>query len=290
MLRQTLCALLRQTLSPLEILVVDTTPSDIIPALIATEFPKVRILHRPDGPRCMPWSRNEGIKATNGEVVAFLDDDAIAEPQWLAEIVDAYGDDVAIGGVGGRIIEGVDLGGNKRETGKEVAASNRFGFPVADFDSITPYPVEVDHFRGCNMSFRRSALMAISGFDEGYDATAKREESDVCLRIRRAGFRLLYNSRATVDHKTFSLVARKRVLVENVISGWPDARLDGYYVAKNLGVVAWVTWYLHSNVYAFARAIKITYMVFTRATLGLGGGTAGLIQALRRERHSLADD
>jgi len=283
MIRQTLSALMQQTALPVEIVVVDTSTLSAIPVMINAEFPSVRCVHIPDGPRCMPWSRNEGIKATNGEVVAFLDDDAIAEPQWLGEIAQTYGEDATIGGVGGRVIQGVDLGGNPKEIGESVATLNWKGFPRADFNCVTKQAVEIEHMIGCNMSFRRSTLIAVGGFDEYYAGTAIREETDVCVRVRRAGYRLLYNSQAVVDHKMISLLTHRRVQIESVKSGFPVARMEGYYVAKNFGVAAWLSWYLQSNIHALARATKITYMAFARAALGLGGGPVGLVQAFKHK-------
>lgn len=283
MIRQTLSALMRQTMLPTEVLVVDTSPSNAIPAMICVEFPSVKLLHLPNGPRCMPWSRNQGIKAADGEIIAFLDDDALAEPQWLAEITRTYDEDMMIGGVGGRVIEGVDLGGNPKGAGEAVATLTRQGIPRADFNSVTDRPVEIEHMIGCNMSFRRSALIEVGGFDEYYDGTAIREETDTCVRVRRAGYRLLYNSQAVVDHKMISLLTHRRVQIESVKSGFPVAQMEGYYVAKNFGVAAWLSWYLQSNFHAFARAIKITHMAFARAALGLGGGPVGLVQALKHK-------
>lgn len=281
MLRQTLMALGRQMTAPLETLVVDTSAADALPWMITNEFPLVRVMHIPDGPRCMPWSRNQGIAETKGEIIAFLDDDALAEPQWLAEIVRAYGDDPSIGGVGGRVIEGLNLGGTVRNSGDPVAFFDKYGLPHADFNSITDDIIEVGHLKGCNMSFRRTALAAVDGFDEYYSGIAHREETDLCIRVRRSGYRLLYNPQATVEHKTYSLYTDRRMVLERVGSGFPGARLDGYYIAKNFGARAWVRWYVRSNAYALARAIKATCMAFTRALFSVGGGVAGLASALR---------
>lgn len=54
---------------------------------------------------------------------------------------------------------------------------------------LTP---DVDHLRGCNMSFHRSALEAIGGFDARYIWTNVLEETDVCIRVKRAGRRLVF--------------------------------------------------------------------------------------------------
>jgi GT2 family glycosyltransferase len=69
------------------------------------------------------------------------------------------------------------------------------------FNFAQTQPCEVWTARGCHMSFRRSALEAVGGFDEGYVPwPASREETDLCFRLRQRGWRLLFEPRATVEH------------------------------------------------------------------------------------------
>src|SRR5690606_27443737 len=60
--------------------------------------------------------------------------------------------------------------------------------------------IEVDHLLGASMSFRRSALEAIGGIRGNYPGTCLCEESDISLRLRATGGRLLYTPRAVVRH------------------------------------------------------------------------------------------
>jgi len=49
-------------------------------------------------------ARNAGLKLTSGEIVAFIDDDALPEPEWLEQIVAAFGDS-AVGAAGGIVMD-----------------------------------------------------------------------------------------------------------------------------------------------------------------------------------------
>lgn len=281
---QALDALRLQTIAPAETIVVDTSENEDTTQMLREHYPEVTPVAHPSGPRNMAWSRNQGIQAGTAPVVAFLDDDSIAEPQWLAEIARAYAEHPDVGGVGGRIIEGlaepVIL-----SAGQKVSTINRYGMTRANFNARSEGIVVAEHLKGCNMSFRRAVLAQIGNFDEAYNGPV-RDETDVCVRIRQAGYPLVYNPEATVEHKGFTLFAQKRVQLESVGSGFLVSRLDGYYVAKNFGTGAWLAWYLQSSIRGFAHSAKVTYMAFARAALGLGGGPVGLVQALRRERHS----
>lgn len=287
MLRQALDALRIQTVSPVEIIVVDTSDTDATAEMLVASYPEVTHVYYAMGPRNMAWSRNQGIQAGQAPIVAFLDDDSIAEPQWAAGIIRAYSNDLTIGGAGGRIIEGLDAPVSIPR-GQKVATIDMYGIPQANFNALTDGIVEVDHLKGCNMSFRRDVLAQNGNFDEAFNGSV-RDETDVCVRVRKAGYRLAYNPDATVEHKGFTLFAHKRIQLESVASGYPVARLDGYYVAKNFGVGAWANWYVRFNARAFGRAFKVNYMAFARAFLGLTGGVTGLAQAVRRKSRTVAD-
>lgn len=75
------------------------------------------------------------------------------------------------------------------------------GLVLGNFDFPADSLVEVDSFIGCNMSFKRALLLKIGGFDENYMGTGYRDDTDLCLRISRLGYKLMFNSKALVWHK-----------------------------------------------------------------------------------------
>jgi GT2 family glycosyltransferase len=189
--------LLAQTRPPSEIVVIDSSPGRRTEQLIGGRYPTVAYLRSDAGAGAMATARNLGYRSTRGEVLAFIDDDAFAEPEWLERLLPPYGDPT-VGAVGGRqvrgqpgeITEGVD------DIGRLRADGNLSGNFTADPGQI----VEVDHLLGANMSFRRSVLDQIGGIRDGYAGTCVREETDLCLRVARAGYRLLYTPDAVVEH------------------------------------------------------------------------------------------
>ena len=186
----------RQTTRPHEILVVDASPDQASEAVVRG-FSGVRYARNEQGMGTLPRSRQIGVEDTTGEVVAFLDDDAFADPNWLAELASTYA--LGVGGVGGQARNG--------QPGEATDGVDRIGrfFPdgsLTGFFAADPgKTIEVDHLLGCNMSFRRAALDACGGIPTWpAGVSALREDLFLSLRVRRAGWKLLFNPRAGVRH------------------------------------------------------------------------------------------
>ena len=195
--RTCLSRLAAQTRSPDEVVVVDAS-SDIRTRAVVAECPGVRYLRNDAGFGRMTTSRNIGVAHSVGDVVAFLDDDAYAHEGWLEALLATYtADDV--GGVGGRALNGQPGEG---ELGSDcVGRLLPNGTLTGHFAADPGRTLEVDHVIGCNMSYRRVVIEQLGGFREDYTGiSGVREDTDMCLRVRRLGYRLLFNPRAVVDH------------------------------------------------------------------------------------------
>jgi GT2 family glycosyltransferase len=186
-----------QTVAPLEVIVVDSSTSRDTADLVRHRYPWVRFAVCSAGRGATATARNIAFQMSGGEILAFLDDDAFAEPDWLAQLLPGF-DDPTVGGVGGRQIrkqpgeltEGVDAIGRLLEDG------NLTGNFAADPGAV----VDVDHLLGANMSFRRSVIEELGGIRDGYAGTCMREETDLCLRVVHAGYRLVFRPDAVVEH------------------------------------------------------------------------------------------
>lgn len=174
-------SLRRQTRRPDEVvLVCDHAPELLDRA--RTAFPDVRCLPN-EGPRGLSGARNTGVRVTTGAVVAFLDDDATAAPDWVQQFLDAYRDHDVIG-VAGHVVPDwrAPRPGWFPDEFLWVVGCSYAGLPSGRADVRNPI--------GANMSFRRSAFDRAGGFDVamgrlGKDA-AGCEETEFAIRARAA--------------------------------------------------------------------------------------------------------
>jgi len=185
-----------QTCRPREVVVVDSSSSDSTRRVV-DEFPWVRYLRNDAGVGTLPLSRRIGVAATTGAIVAFLDDDAYADPDWLRFLALAYEPD--IGGVGGQARNGQP--GELEQGLDEIGLLLPNGLVTGNFAADPGHDVDVDHVIGCNMSFRREALTDSGGIpDWPAGVSSLREDLFLSLRVRDAGWRLRFTPRAGVFH------------------------------------------------------------------------------------------
>lgn len=205
--RKCLLHLQQQIVPPLEVIVVDAS-KDALTREVVAGFEGVQYLQNPLGYGHMTHGRNLGLLAARGEVLAFLDDDAFAHPDWLQQLVKPYAD-ARVGAVGGRALRGTPDEATKNA--HDIGTFKRYGFLGGNFGADSPRDLDVFHLAGCNMSFRRDVLADLGGMREDYTGTEVREETDLCLRVGKLGWRVVWTPRAIVDHVAAPQVRGRRL-------------------------------------------------------------------------------
>ena len=190
-------SLKNQTLAPHEIiLVIDHNPELFERA--RAHLSGVTVVENREQ-RGLSGARNTGLAIATGEIIAFMDEDAVAAPNWLAQLAACY-DDPQVMGAGGAI-EPVWESGRPRWFPEEfdwVVGCTYRGMPISR--------AQVRNLIGCNMSFRRQVYERIGGFRDGIGRIGTRplgcEETEFCIRAnqRFQGQHFVYEPAARVFH------------------------------------------------------------------------------------------
>ena len=158
-------------------------------------------------------SRNRGAEIASGDVVAFIDDDAIADEAWVERLVRAYEEEDAIAAGGKMTPEWV--------AGKPAYLPEEFYWLIGvTHRGFADGPGEVRNTFGSNISFRADVFTELGGFDVDIggrkgDANLQGGETELCARMREEyGRGVWYDPEAKVAHKVFEYRTKFRWLVD----------------------------------------------------------------------------
>lgn len=223
-LRKCLGSLSEQTYRDFETIVVDDGSTDETPK-VAETF-KVRLL-RNERNMGLRASWNRGVENSSSKFVAFTDDDAIPNPDWLEKLMAGFlSERVAV--TTGRVLP------------KSFTNVTRVGLESSKQDKPDEIDPERESIQEANSAFRRDALTEIGLFPLGYTFHLG---VDVCLKLQRKGYVIRYVPDAIVRHdyaRNLRHLVRKRFLI-----GKDRARIEKEYgiplrwtqCAKNLAFI-----------------------------------------------------
>ncbi len=182
-IRDTMESLLKLDYPNYEVIVVNDGSKDNLPEIVS-EYP-FRLINTVNNG--LSTARNIAMRNAVGEIVAYIDDDAYPDPQWLRYLAYAYHTSTH-SAIGGPNIAPDDDGNIA------TCVANAPGGPVHVLinDEIA------EHIPGCNMSFKRDVLLEIGGFDPVYRAAG--DDVDICWRIQHTGRTIGFHPAALVWH------------------------------------------------------------------------------------------
>jgi GT2 family glycosyltransferase len=195
-----LCRCIEQVLAQehpaFETIVVDQTPRHLPDTEVFLEKVKDRIRHVRLARPSLMGALNTALALARGEIVWLTDDDVqIAQRDLLARHEAAHRDP-RVGGVAGYEDDPRRPGGSPYDP---RSSDEVWGWYHSKWDH--PVRADVVSAPGANVSFKRAVLEQIGGFDERFTGNAVRWENDVCLRVRRAGYRVIFEPDARVIHQ-----------------------------------------------------------------------------------------
>ena len=190
-------SLSRQDFQPLEIILVDNGSPENLAKIAAADFPHVTTITLPRN-RGFAAGYNTGIRAAAGKFIAIINNDAIADSNWISTLVAAAENNPDAGTVTSPIFDG-----NRPDVldsfgiGLALDGMSRQCLKGKGLPTVSG-PEEILIASGCACLFRREALAEVGLFDEDFFAYC--EDTDLGLRMQWAGYRTLIVPGTRVVH------------------------------------------------------------------------------------------
>ena len=212
--------------------------------------------------RGLPEARNYGAKQAINPYLLFIDDDIRCEPKLLAEHGNTLLKEHAAVVAGG--ITEKYKANSKASIGKfnKITATPLRGFHQKSYQ-------EVDHAAGGNFSVKKEIYMKVGGIDENLSkGAALYEETDFCLRVKKAGYKIFYNYNAHVIHLAADSGGCRVPKIEKYI----------FSMVRNRSIIIhrYLPWYFQVSAHLYLLKLVISYMIVYKSIAILGNYLAGI--------------
>ncbi len=204
-----------------DIWVVDNASSDESVAMVRSDFPDAHLITNRENVG-FAGANNQALELCQGSFVLLLNPDTVVKPQALNQLIRFLRNNEQVGGAGPRLLNG---DGSFQPSCYPFPTVMREFWRLFYLDSVIPYgtynfsswdqrtPQDVDSIQGACLLLRKEVLDQVGLFDESYFLYS--EEIDLCYRIKRAGWRLVWLPEAAIIHlggQSSKQVARRSFL------------------------------------------------------------------------------
>jgi GT2 family glycosyltransferase len=242
-------ALSAQSYQNAELLVIDNGSIDGSPRFVLEHFPQIHLIQNTHN-LGFSGGMNVGLRllserAAPPDAIVLLNQDTIVEPDWLEQLAQSFERNPQAAAIGCKIYypdgQTIQHAGVWIERGRAITRHYGYGeFDTGRYDT----PRSLESVTGAALGLRTSALREVGFFDEGYNP-AYYEETDLCWRLRRAGYTVLYEPKARLRHaestssgdpiRRLTLVNRNRLRF--VFKTFEDERFwDEFVVAERVRI------------------------------------------------------
>lgn len=193
-------SILKQTYSNVEV-VVSVDHNEELMKILKEKFSEKVLFAFNNTARGLSETRNEGVRKSTGDIIAFIDDDAIADKRWIESLVSNYTDSDVLG-VGGKLVP-------LWKRGRPIWFPEELDWVVGcTYKGHPQEKREVRNLIGCNMSFRKEVFACVGYFDSTLGRLDKiplttGEDTEYCIRLRTVfpNGKILFDPDATAYHK-----------------------------------------------------------------------------------------
>ena len=231
-------SLVHQSYSHFEVIVVVGPTKDNTLEVLSKYEGRIRVLRCPEANLCQ--SRNIGLLNARGDIVAFIDDDAVPSRRWMEQLARLF-ENPDIDATGGVVYLAHPARPRvQHRIGMTSSLAEQVNVRSSWLEHIVP-PGHgyqwVSRMMGTNMAFRRRALLEVRGFDEFFEWVY--DEADLALRLTNAGKIIHPVKGAVVYHIPAS--SRNRVAFTSIGRWWIQTKAAVYFTIKN-GLAAGEPW------------------------------------------------
>ncbi|MFA5321617.1 MAG: rhamnan synthesis F family protein, partial [Smithella sp.] len=219
---------------PAEVIIVDNASTDHTAALL-DRVDGARILRKSDNLHFLRGV-NAGAEIARGKHLLLLNNDTRVKAGSIASAYQRLEEEKSIGAVGGKIVL---LDGTLQEAGSIIWRDGSclgYGRGRDPGDAEFQFLRDVDYCSGCFLMVRRDLFERLRGFDKEF-APAYYEETDLCMRIRQAGFRVVYDPNVEVMHFEFGSSANSAFALQqrnrNIFTERHRSALAAYHMPSD---------------------------------------------------------